>query len=314
MRGLEYNSMSLIRGSPGYRAGQQIVDDYRQCSRNTGQTPGWIRFHLTFYEIKGRPAPFDGQRYSYRSFGISNWRKGALHSDKREYWTRQHLASGSERRLLCESAYAVRREKPTDRPIFHSDTSQVAALSGYQQRFESPRDYWTLIELRPDDFPSQEDGREAILGYKCDVLQIVLAFAEKALTRIYSRWSDLLGYFDHIISEKHAFLDPERHDNLLSDDETFSRSKKYFWAITTLKELDLSITDNLSQIMRLVDHQASEEVEEARKQELEDARSLLRNHYRKFEEIAVKLREKRQEAMDLRDGVMSIPKLCLRLD
>ena len=140
---------------------------------------------------------------------------------------------------------------------------------------------------------------------KIDVLHGALIVACKSLSSLHSYWRNVLDYFDQLIGERDTFLDPERHDNLLSDDETFSRSKKYFWAITTLKELNLSITDNLLQIQRLLDTRAPDWIEKSREAEFEEARSSLRIRYREIEEIAMKLREKRQEAVDLRDGVRS---------
>ena len=40
---------------------------------------------------------------------------------------------------------------------------------------------------------------------------------------------------------------PTDHDNLFFDDETFSRSRRYFWAIDCLSEFDVSISDNINQ-------------------------------------------------------------------
>lgn len=137
------------------------------------------------------------------------------------------------------------------------------------------------------------------------MLQATLIIADNAMRTIQSHWKQILDYFEQLISEKDTFLEPERHDNLLSDDESFSRSKRYFWAITSLKELDLSISDNLLQMKRLLDTRASEWVENSRKSELEDARSCLRIRYHEIEKIALRLKEKRQEAVDLRDGAGS---------
>jgi len=126
------------------------------------------------------------------------------------------------------------------------------------------------------------------------------------MMKIHFYWGEVLDYFEHLVSERDIFLNPERHDGLLSDDESFSRSKRYFWAITTLKELDLSISDNLLQIRRLLDARAPVTIEKLRKAELEDARSCLEIRYKEIEGVATKLREKRQEAGDLRDGVRLI--------
>jgi hypothetical protein len=182
------------------------------------------------------------------------------------------------------------------------------AIPGYERGSKSEREYWTLLELRPANFAALSalsTSTASTLSARVDVLQATMVVADKALMIIHAFWKDILDFFDQLINEKNIFLDPERHDNLLSDDETFSRSKTYFWALTTLKELDLSISDNLLQIQRLLDSRGPAWVENSRKDEFDDARSCLKIRYRAIEEVAIGLREKRQDAMDLRDGLFS---------
>lgn len=42
-------------------------------------------------------------------------------------------------------------------------------------------------------------------------------------------------------------MDPKKHDALLVDDSAFSRSRMYFWAISTLTEFDKTIADTIDQ-------------------------------------------------------------------
>ena len=67
------------------------------------------------------------------------------------------------------------------------------------------------------------------------------------LERISERWASFQAYFDFILDSGNSLMQPAEHDNLLFDDGTFSRSRKYFWAIDCLGEFDNSISDNLSQ-------------------------------------------------------------------
>lgn len=182
---------------------------------------------------------------------------------------------------------------------------QVLLIPEFERLSDSSRDYWSMLDLRPEQFPAPHSNVIITLGARIDVLQAILIMADNAMKTVQSYWKDILDYFDQLISESDTFLDPERHDRLLSDDESFSRSKRYFWAITALKELDLSISDNLLQMKRLLDTRSSSWVESSRKGELEDARSCLQIRYREIEQIAIQLREKRQEAVDLRDGLFS---------
>jgi hypothetical protein len=51
----------------------------------------------------------------------------------------------------------------------------------------------------------------------------------------------LIGYFDEFADDRKDFLDPRLHDNLLVDDKSFSRSRKYFWALSCLSGFNFYI-------------------------------------------------------------------------
>ena len=67
------------------------------------------------------------------------------------------------------------------------------------------------------------------------------------LQRISDRWADFQAFFEYILDSGDSLLQPAQHDNLLFDDGSFSRSRRYFWAIDCLAEFDLTITDNITQ-------------------------------------------------------------------
>lgn len=56
-----------------------------------------------------------------------------------------------------------------------------------------------------------------------------------------------MTHFEVLLDEGDALMKPVLHDKLLWDDETFSRSRKYAWAITCLTEFERSIGDNIRQ-------------------------------------------------------------------
>jgi hypothetical protein len=60
-------------------------------------------------------------------------------------------------------------------------------------------------------------------------------------------WEALIGYFDKPADDRKDFLDPRLHDNLLVDDESFTRSRKYFWALSRLSEFNLYIGSAIHQ-------------------------------------------------------------------
>jgi len=68
------------------------------------------------------------------------------------------------------------------------------------------------------------------------------------LEKISERWAAFQAHFDYtLLNSGNSLMHPTGHDNLLFDDGTFSRSRKYFWAIDCLSEFDINIGDNLTQ-------------------------------------------------------------------
>ncbi|TGO24583.1 hypothetical protein BPAE_0099g00190 [Botrytis paeoniae] len=103
-------------------------------------------------------------------------------------------------------------------------------------------------------------------------------------------------------SPEPAFLDPDYQAKLFSDDEVLSRSKKYFWTISTLKELHTSISQNILQIRKLLEQEMSETTTEEESKGLRRVRAMLCSELREIENIASKLETKQEEATYLRDG------------
>ncbi|KAL1964567.1 hypothetical protein VTN77DRAFT_6864 [Rasamsonia byssochlamydoides] len=48
-----------------------------------------------------------------------------------------------------------------------------------------------------------------------------------------------------LLDDQNPILDPEKHDALLFDDNTFSRSRKYFWVVDSLELFKTQIADTL---------------------------------------------------------------------
>jgi hypothetical protein len=65
------------------------------------------------------------------------------------------------------------------------------------------------------------------------------------LEKVIKQWAALDDYLDELLAEE--FMDPKEYVKLLFDDENFTRSQKYFWAIGCLGEFDTSISDNIKQ-------------------------------------------------------------------
>lgn len=53
---------------------------------------------------------------------------------------------------------------------------------------------------------------------------------------VLSEWDLIVDYFDLMLAEGQHICSPKDHDKLLVDDENLTRSRKYFWLMTSIDE------------------------------------------------------------------------------
>jgi hypothetical protein len=161
--------------------------------------------------------------------------------------------------------------------------------------------YWTSLYLCPFNFDLYEKIPRIIATQ--DAPSVAADMVEFTIRVVIDRWLGIAEYFAWLIGHRDALADPEIHDSLLFDDASFSRSRRYFWAINYLAELDDSIAGNILQLERWI---ASwpQHLSVGGKEMNAEVRSLPE---RLNELMALQLRLKalRQEAIALRDGVSS---------
>ncbi|KAJ8068610.1 hypothetical protein OCU04_002317 [Sclerotinia nivalis] len=234
----------------------------------------FLNFHITFYEI-----------YSFTDRGENKipwgmWRTGKLHSDADEL---SHTFEKGSTRLLIKSTYDVQ---------------------GLMDRGRSSAYNWTILEIRPFTYPPLIS--ETFEFEDCwSMLMIMMICVDQALAHVTCAWNEIHEYFDNLVSEKVAFLDPQYHDTLLVDDEAFSRSKKYFWAISTLQELDISITDNIREVAKFVKLESPGLKLETPQSDWDRFQKSIVAHLTTLESTAKKFREKKSEVIYLRDGLFN---------
>jgi hypothetical protein len=68
----------------------------------------------------------------------------------------------------------------------------------------------------------------------------------QGISDVIDRWTALDTYFENLLAED--FMAPGNYAKLLFDNDSFSRSQKYFWTIGTLNEFGASIADNIKQL------------------------------------------------------------------
>ena len=140
----------------------------------------------------------------------------------------------------------------------------------------------------------------------------VLGLVSSSLGAIVQRWSELVDFFRTLLGGDNSLLDPVRHDHLLFDNENFSRSREYFWAINCLTEFEASLSATIEHWEEFrhyykssedLDHEVSDSpsvIGDSWSMELlnrsEDHCARLKRYQRFFQ-------DKRAATIALRDGV-----------
>jgi hypothetical protein len=122
-------------------------------------------------------------------------------------------------------------------------------------------------------------------------------------------WLKVAQYFDGLLSEHDNIFHPEAHSRLLSDDTTFSRSRRYTWAIDCLLAFDVSITDAARQweewnkcwITPCLQNPEFEKLEELRFKTVKAGQTVHR-----LERIRIQVQQSREHATVSREGVYTV--------
>jgi hypothetical protein len=102
--------------------------------------------------------------------------------------------------------------------------------------------YWTYLLLTPIGMESPDFSIPG-LPHIFPLCIIATAFKDAA-----NSWEQVARHLTELLSDDDdAVLHPERHDQLLFDDSTFSRSRRYFWAADIMDTFQDAIENLLNQ-------------------------------------------------------------------
>lgn len=96
-----------------------------------------------------------------------------------------------------------------------------------------------------------EDVLKDTLAEESSMQVAMLVLVGYALRTAAAEWQQMASYFDTLVGENllnqagSTLLSPEKHDLLLFEDESFSRSRKYFWIVEAATTFMEKITDSL---------------------------------------------------------------------
>lgn len=109
------------------------------------------------------------------------------------------------------------------------------------------------LKEEPKEEPKEQDAKRhccggfMALGEMQHFQVAMLEHIIKALQKIHMRSRKLSEYMEELVFEGTSFLDTDRYFKLLFDDDTFSRSKRLFWAAASLDEFEKSLSSTLEQ-------------------------------------------------------------------
>jgi hypothetical protein len=157
--------------------------------------------------------------------------------------------------------------------------------------------FWTLLYMCPNGFELYDKTQgfqhydtilSAIKGRDAaDALESMIEFS---IRMVLQRWEQIADHFTWLLGHRDTLADPGAHDSLLFDDDSFTRSRRYFWAINYLAELDTSISGNIIQLDKFAGGNKS-----------------LREQLNQLQYLRERIHGQRDEAIALRDGVSFRP-------
>ncbi len=106
--------------------------------------------------------------------------------------------------------------------------------------------HWTIICMTPSGF---WESRDAYATCKAPKLRAQAAhYVAQALGVVAARWREILEAVENMVDHGDVLLrQGERLEDILFDDDAFTTSKRYFWAINFIHEADKLLDNSIQQ-------------------------------------------------------------------
>ncbi|KAM0240898.1 hypothetical protein ACHAP5_007762 [Fusarium lateritium] len=177
----------------------------------------WREFHMSWYQLCAKPDD--------ATIAESTWKFGRLYGSERHFVRQQAFTIG------CSYQDSVSHGRPTG------------------------ESFWTILIMKPPwgkadpVYPPKASLRNnsppGNVQYCSE--DVMLDAIRTNVRRAAEDWSSVQVALSPIIDHDPLFLDPNQHDNLLFDDDTFSRSRRYFWVVSCLESFQAVIDDAIEE-------------------------------------------------------------------
>ncbi|KAI1817521.1 hypothetical protein GGS20DRAFT_582448 [Poronia punctata] len=168
-------------------------------------------FHLEFYEVAN---------------GVSPLR-----------WTT------AGRTLESENAVELYRPSSDMQVFLKKSKFTLASIPPLEKTERTDHLHWTIVCLASSVFWPLEEAY--IFSDSPSLRAQLLCYVAGALQTVVTRWHAVLNTLEAQSDEVDILRDQDKLQEVLFDDDTFSTSKRYFWTITLLHEIDTIIRKNI---------------------------------------------------------------------
>jgi hypothetical protein len=215
------NQLSSGKG----RAFRATINQHLLCRPSAKDLHGsesvpWRSFHISWYQLCTQPTDAAVKQ--------STWNYGRLYGEKGPHIKQQAFTLG------C--AYQELHGSDAKRDSFWTVLIMKPSAADY--------DPYDVHKVPRRTYPPQNDGRQ----YRSE--DVILDAIRTNLQKAANAWSRMQIALDAIVDHDPLFLDPAQHDNLLFDDDTFSRSRQYFWIVSCLESFLILIDDAIEEWRR----------------------------------------------------------------
>ena len=271
------------------------IESHLRCLLNTTATwylgHGWRPgFHTVFYALS----------YGEGTFG--QWPHGDLYGDEiKRTFGKQTFTVKLPPRIMPYTAY--------------TDCSKIFARSTESSEWQDLLSaHWTILVLAPARWSNTEREleryRDIVDLSKMTRLEAEVQFIAIGLSLICNEWAEVTDFFANILEEDaNSILSPNDHDQLFYDDAVFSRSRRYFWAIDTLTQIDSYISDNIHQWTKYKEYRIQSMIDDIGKIPKIDWLDLADSNCAELIQKRDLFRKYLASFQLLRDGVSEIPQI-----
>lgn len=130
-------------------------------------------------------------------------------------------------------------------------------------------DNWTIMGSAPPGIRAYGNINNGI-DFSLALVEVVQDYLVQGLRA----WDAIINHIEGLLAEGHFICSPREHDRLLVDDENLTRSRKYFWIITSIDEFTTLLNRTVEAMEEVHEEHLAPRLERAVKHEDRNVRRI----------------------------------------